>query len=379
MLVRVRGKQWYWSYKLTPSDIHKISNLNLIVGSGKTLNNGKGDLIANNYDFKGFNYFVKNKSYQNADTLQNHQNKSNFEIDSTKRFGFLTNIRNLQKAQTEYIPTKPNKIETNFFKKNFTQLPLKVTQRKNLIYPILSENTQTGFKNKDFSYRYFNFNYQKLSSALPSNFNWKSNFTSFLTDTPSGSRTSESGLSLWQSDKFRSQKTLILRKNPLNDKNSLLKFVLDTKTKENYRRHYATLKQEIRKDPRKIVINNELDLNKANLLKTNEFTHYKINELSKSSYTLKNNKRLLDTISLLVLPTKTNLTFITNSFDVVHSWFVPGLGLKMDCVPGRSTHHSMYVKVPGFYYGQCAEICGRLHHHMPIKVCFLPIEHFLVW
>lgn len=91
------------------------------------------------------------------------------------------------------------------------------------------------------------------------------------------------------------------------------------------------------------------------------------------------NQRLLHTTSTLVLPTKLNITVITNSYDVIHSWFIPGLGLKMDCVPGRSTHHTLFIDQPGLYYGQCAEICGRFHHHMPIKVAALQWEHFLLW
>lgn len=90
-------------------------------------------------------------------------------------------------------------------------------------------------------------------------------------------------------------------------------------------------------------------------------------------------RRLLRTKRTLVLPAHVNLTLITNSYDVVHSWFVPGLGLKIDCVPGRSTHHTFYIDSIGFYYGQCAEICGRYHHHMPIRLCALPFEHFVVW
>lgn len=89
-------------------------------------------------------------------------------------------------------------------------------------------------------------------------------------------------------------------------------------------------------------------------------------------------KRLLRTRRTLVLPTHVNIAAITNSYDVVHSWFIPGLGLKLDCVPGRATHHSLYIDGAGFYYGQCAEICGRYHHHMPIKVCALPFEHFII-
>lgn len=89
--------------------------------------------------------------------------------------------------------------------------------------------------------------------------------------------------------------------------------------------------------------------------------------------------RLLRSRRVLVLPAHVNITVITNSFDIVHSWHIPGLGLKMDCLPGRATHHTMYIDNVGLYYGQCAEICGRYHHHMPIRVCALPFEHFLVW
>jgi len=89
-------------------------------------------------------------------------------------------------------------------------------------------------------------------------------------------------------------------------------------------------------------------------------------------------KRILRTKRTLVLPAHINITVITNSYDVVHSWFIPSLGIKLDCVPGRSTHHVLYIDSVGFYYGQCAEICGRYHHHMPIRICALPFEHFLL-
>jgi heme/copper-type cytochrome/quinol oxidase subunit 2 len=89
-------------------------------------------------------------------------------------------------------------------------------------------------------------------------------------------------------------------------------------------------------------------------------------------------RRILRTKRTLILPAHINLTVITNSYDVVHSWFVPSLGIKMDCVPGRSTHHVLFIDSVGFYYGQCAEICGRYHHHMPIRICALPFEHFLL-
>lgn len=122
--------------------------------------------------------------------------------------------------------------------------------------------------------------------------------------------------------------------------------------------------------------------NTLNLEEMDSYTFYKcIRNNRKKSDLLPVNlcRRLLRTKKTLVLPAHVNLTVVTNSYDVVHSWFLPGLGIKLDCVPGRSTHHSLYLDNIGFYYGQCAEICGRYHHHMPIRVCALPYEHFVVW
>jgi hypothetical protein len=180
---------------------------------------------------------------------------------------------------------------------------------------------------------------------------------------------------------------MVLCKNPL-DSGDLVNFKEGSKSKEVFRRRYFTISQKSRKNSYSISAKKEL-LVKADVSVSEKLTNYvysdyfKISNLPSSNrevfYNNRNNQRLLHVDNLLILPTHTNLTIITNSYDVVHSWFVPGLGLKMDCVPGRSTHHSLYIRTPGFYYGQCAEICGRLHHHMPIKVCFLPLDHFFVW
>lgn len=104
----------------------------------------------------------------------------------------------------------------------------------------------------------------------------------------------------------------------------------------------------------------------------------KKNRNREESMSVQLSRRLLRTRKTLVLPAHANITLVTNSYDVVHSWFLPSLGVKMDCVPGRSTHHTFYVDNLGFFYGQCAEVCGRYHHHMPIRVCMLPYEHFFV-
>jgi cytochrome c oxidase subunit 2 len=64
---------------------------------------------------------------------------------------------------------------------------------------------------------------------------------------------------------------------------------------------------------------------------------------------------------------------------VVHSWFLSDRGVKFDCVPGRSTRHVYYLDTIGDIRGQCAEVCGRFHHHMPIFVVGVTWGDFLVW
>jgi len=112
---------------------------------------------------------------------------------------------------------------------------------------------------------------------------------------------------------------------------------------------------------------------------TKQYNFFKKNKVRHELTSVVLSKRMLRTRRTLVLPAHVNITAVTNSYDVVHSWFIPGLGLKLDCIPGRATHHNFYIDNVGFYYGQCAEICGRYHHHMPIRICALPFEHFLLW
>jgi hypothetical protein len=117
-----------------------------------------------------------------------------------------------------------------------------------------------------------------------------------------------------------------------------------------------------------------LDVNPTSLYRL-----VKKNKIRDESMPVQLARRMLRTKRSLVLPAHVNLGLLTNSYDVVHSWFLPSLGIKLDCVPGRSTHHVFFCDAVGFYYGQCAEICGRYHHHMPIRLCILPFEHFNVW
>lgn len=85
----------------------------------------------------------------------------------------------------------------------------------------------------------------------------------------------------------------------------------------------------------------------------------------------------LDVDNRLVLPTNSNILFLVTSADVLHSWTVPSLGLKVDSIPGRLNYLSTLVLNSGVYYGQCSEICGSNHRFIPIVVEFVPMESFL--
>jgi cytochrome c oxidase subunit II len=78
--------------------------------------------------------------------------------------------------------------------------------------------------------------------------------------------------------------------------------------------------------------------------------------------------RNLEVDNPLVLPINTNIRLIVTSTDVIHSWGIPSLSMKIDAVPGRTNTGTLYIKREGRFYGQCSEICGKGHAVMPIVV-----------
>nr|AIT58552.1 cytochrome c oxidase subunit II [Abbottina rivularis]QKV09963.1 cytochrome c oxidase subunit II [Abbottina binhi]BAU45978.1 cytochrome c oxidase subunit II [Abbottina rivularis] len=89
--------------------------------------------------------------------------------------------------------------------------------------------------------------------------------------------------------------------------------------------------------------------------------------------------RLLETDHRVVLPMQSPIRVLVSAEDVLHSWSVPALGVKMDAVPGRLNQTSFIASRPGVFYGQCSEICGANHSFMPIVVETVPLEHFEIW
>jgi heme/copper-type cytochrome/quinol oxidase subunit 2 len=81
----------------------------------------------------------------------------------------------------------------------------------------------------------------------------------------------------------------------------------------------------------------------------------------------------------MVLPYETQLKILVTRADVIHSWTVPALGVKVDAIPGKLNQAFIYSRLPGVFYGQCREICGALHSGIPISVEFVRFEKFWNW
>ncbi|YP_009034482.1 cytochrome c oxidase subunit II (mitochondrion) [Synchiropus splendidus] len=114
-----------------------------------------------------------------------------------------------------------------------------------------------------------------------------------------------------------------------------------------------------------------------------EYTDY--NELCFDSYMIPTQDltpgqfRLLEVDHRVVLPVESPVRVLVSAEDVLHSWAVPSLGVKMDAVPGRLNQTALIAAHPGVFYGQCSEICGANHSFMPIVVEAVPLEHFENW
>ena len=89
--------------------------------------------------------------------------------------------------------------------------------------------------------------------------------------------------------------------------------------------------------------------------------------------------RLLDVDNKVIVPTDTHVRLIVTGADVIHSFAVPSLGLKIDAVPGRLNQTSMLAERTGTFYGQCSEICGVYHGFMPIAIEAVSVQDYLAW
>nr|APF47443.1 cytochrome c oxidase subunit II [Pholetesor sp. SNS-2016] len=104
-----------------------------------------------------------------------------------------------------------------------------------------------------------------------------------------------------------------------------------------------------------------------------EFDSFMLNDY------LKGNFRLLDVDNRLILPKNFNIRGLVSSVDVIHSWTVPSLGVKVDSIPGRMNQFIIFINRSGLFFGQCSEICGLNHSFMPIVLEVVNVKNFIKW
>jgi cytochrome c oxidase subunit 2 len=106
-----------------------------------------------------------------------------------------------------------------------------------------------------------------------------------------------------------------------------------------------------------------------------EFDSYIIpqNEISLDTF------RLLDVDNRVILPINNQIRILVSATDVLHSWAIPSLGVKIDASPGRLNQTNFFINRPGLFFGQCSEICGANHSFIPIVIESIPTNHFIKW
>lgn len=89
--------------------------------------------------------------------------------------------------------------------------------------------------------------------------------------------------------------------------------------------------------------------------------------------------RLLSVDNPLVLPVGKTIRILEDSSDVIHSFFIPSLGVQRYAIPGRTIETWTKIDKPGVYYGECNQICGTGHSEMPIEVHAVTEPEFEAW
>lgn len=89
--------------------------------------------------------------------------------------------------------------------------------------------------------------------------------------------------------------------------------------------------------------------------------------------------RLLGVDNPVYVPVNKVIEIDTVGADVIHSWAMPQMGVKMDAIPGRINRTWFKANQTGVYYGQCSELCGARHAYMPIELHVVSDADYAAW
>nr|UGK73258.1 cytochrome c oxidase subunit II [Roxasellana stellata] len=111
-----------------------------------------------------------------------------------------------------------------------------------------------------------------------------------------------------------------------------------------------------------------------------DFKKIEFDSYMKQTNSIQENEfRLLEVDNRIMIPFDIQSRILVTSYDVIHSWTIPSLGIKIDGSPGRINQGSILTMRPGIFYGQCSEICGANHSFMPITLESIDIKTFNSW
>lgn len=144
-------------------------------------------------------------------------------------------------------------------------------------------------------------------------------------------------------------------------------------TQEDFQNHNGYMAETFNSETERIL---HLDSDPADFEITVKFfcfekkieTHFIESRLIDTEDLEKGEFRLLEVTSKLFIPRNIQITALVTSNDVLHSWAVPSLGIKIDACPGRLNEIKFLIYRNGLFFGQCSEICGILHGFMPIVI-----------
>lgn len=88
---------------------------------------------------------------------------------------------------------------------------------------------------------------------------------------------------------------------------------------------------------------------------------------------------LLGVDNVVEVPVNKVVELEVTGADVIHSWALPQMGVKMDAIPGRLNHTWFKATQTGTFYGECSELCGINHAFMPIEVKVVSDADYKAW
>lgn len=135
-----------------------------------------------------------------------------------------------------------------------------------------------------------------------------------------------------------------------------------------------------------LFLNNELKKNIINIkIFSNQWFwtyEYPIFNKNINSYLLINNFfnfLIIETDNNLILPFNYQIIASITSFDVIHSWTIPSINIKIDSIPNQINNVKFLINKSTILYGQCSEICGIYHRFIPIKLESIKLNCFIKW